>query len=88
MNKEIIKVQKVYDFIMCVQNKANDFTGVCCRFTNASANITTKSFVKQNLQYCERGCFVSDQFYPTQWNGGRRDELSRSQSQQPTFLNF
>jgi len=37
-----------------VCNKLNKITDVCCGIRNASAKMMTISFVKQNLQYCER----------------------------------
>ena len=58
VNKECTWVQKVYNSIICVSNKLNEVTDVCCGIRNASAKMMTKSFVKQNFQYCER----SDEF--------------------------
>jgi len=35
----------------------------------------TKSFVKQNLQYCERVRPFPDPVFPIHWNGGKRNGI-------------
>jgi len=78
-------MQKVYKSIICVHDNLDDFTDFCGGIRHTSAKVMTKLFVKQKLRYRERVRFVPHTFFPIQWNGGRRDELWRSQ--QSTFHN-
>jgi len=89
MNKEGTWMQKVYNSIVCVLNKLNKITDVCCGIKNASSKIMTKLFVKQHLPYCEQIDELQDKLLTIPWNCGRRDEPLRRkpQCQQQTFHN-
>jgi len=58
-----------------VYNKLNKITDVCCAIRNASAKMMTKSFVKQNLQYCERIDELHNTLLTISWHCGRRDDV-------------
>jgi len=58
-----------------VFSKLNKITDVCCGIRNASAKMVMKSFVKQNLQYCERNDELQDQILEVYWRCWRRDDV-------------